>query len=305
MKSIYKLLPAVLCSIVLFSCEPKEEFTVFKAIAETEFGEKMIRTELVGHVHEDLSNLVVSGVRESYMDFLSMNGYITKVYCYEIDLEVSDVDISISTSNNYNSTPYSRQRLTGQAELVDRDGFRILGGINGDNFNATGTPSGILYRSGTQIKAPATSANTRSYFAITKDKKAIIGNEMDLRVDGVLQVAHLRDAIGGRDWLVKGGEIMPQVVPIEEAKSAVGITGDSKIILFVVDGGLFFYSNGMVLADVAKAMKALGAESAIALSSGRNSTVISRRDDNIILRNVPSNNNVEEPISNGIVVVQK
>ncbi len=301
MKSVYKLFTIILCSTVLFSCQEDAELTVFEAKAESEFGEKLITTGLVGTVHQDSSVIIAEGVRESYMNFLAMNGYLTKVYCYEVELSVANIDLAICTSNNYNSASYSKQKLSEQAKLIDAPGLKILGGINGDFFNATGRPNGILFKNGNGIKKPATSP-TASYFAITKDKKALIGDEVDLKTTGT---DHLRDAVGGKDWLVKDGEVMPQVVPTKEAKSAVGIIGDSKVILLVVDGGLYFYSNGMVLSDVAKVMQALGAENAIALSKAECSTVISRRGDNIILRNIPSKNNVEEAVTNGIVVVQK
>lgn len=301
MKTYYNFLTAAFITLTFLSCSPEAELTVFKAEAKSEFGKKVISTELVGTVHQDSSVVVTNGVRESYMNFLAMNGYLTKVYCYEVDLSVTGIDLVVSTSNNYQTASYSKQKLTQQAELIDKPDFKVLGGINGDFFNATGRPNGILFKNGIRIKAPATNPSA-SFFAVTKDNKVIIGDEIDLKTTGT---DHLRDAIGGKDWLVKNGEIMPQVVPTKEAKSAVGIIGDNKVILFVVDGGLYFYSNGMVLSDVAKVMKALGAENAIALSGGKNSTVISREDDEIILRNIPSNNNVEEPITNGLVIIQK
>lgn len=303
MKSYYKLNFIVFCCIaILYSCSPKEEFTVFVAEAETEFGEKIINgTDLVGTVHSDSSEIVTEGVRESYMNFLAMNGYLTKIYVYEIDLSNPGIDLAVSTANDYNSASYSKQNLTEQAVLIDSESNKILGGINGDFFNATGRPNGILFKNGNKIKAPA-SKPTASYFAITKDKKPLIGDELELKTEGT---DHLRDAVGGKDWLVKGGELMPQVVPTKEAKSAVGITPDGKVILFVVDGGLYFYSNGMLLADVAKVMKSLGATDAITLSGGKNSTFISRRGDDIVLRNMPSNNGQEEAVTNGIVIVQK
>ncbi|GHU71420.1 hypothetical protein FACS189413_13110 [Bacteroidia bacterium] len=286
------------------SCSQEAELTVFKAEAESEFGKKVIKSELIGTVHTESSVEVATGVRESYMDFLSMRGYVTKIYAYEIDLSVSDIDVVVSTAENYNSTAYKKQELTEQARLIDAPGNIILGGINGDGFNATGRPKGILIKNGTAIKTPATNPSA-SYFAITNDKKAVIGNEADLKTAGT---AHLRDAIGGEDWLVLDGATMPQQVPTEDAKTAIGVAGDSKVILFVADGGNFWYSHGMTLTDVAKVMQALGAEKSIALACGKYSTFIARRDDRIILRNMPiqsTNKVIEEPVSNGIVIVKK
>ena len=285
----------------MLSCSDTSEMVPYVLTTQTEFGQQMVNSGVVGSVHTDSSTVVAEGVQENYIHFLSQDGYVTRAYAYMVDVNQADLDIKVCTANDYNSTMYSKQVLTEQAKLVEAAGNTVLGGINGDYFVSSGRPNGVLVKDSKVIKKYSTKA-TLSYFGITKDKKAVIGDESDLVANGM---DNLRDAIGGKDWLVRAGNVMPQTVPIREAKTAIGVTASGKVIMFVVDGGQFYYSNGMILADVAKVMLQLGCTDAINLGSGKSSTFISRINNQIVLRNIPSNNMAEDAISNGLLIIKK
>lgn len=301
MKSIYAIMFAGLALLAMSSCSDTTEMTPYELTTKTEFGKRMIESGVVGSVHTDSMTTVADGVRELYIHFLSLDGYATRAYVYEVDMNKTDIDIKVCTANNYNTTAFSKQPLSEQALFVEAEGNTVLGGINGDYFVASGRPKGILVKDGKVIKKYSRKAEL-PYFGIEKNKKAVIGSEIDLRENGM---ENLRDAVGGRDWLVQGGNVMPQVVPIREAKTAVGLTADGRVIMFVVDGGLFYYSNGLLLADVAKIMMHLGCTESISLSSGASSTFLSRITGKIALRNIPSNNMIEDAVSNGLLIIKK
>lgn len=301
MKSIYTKVFVGAAALMMLSCTDTSEMVPYNLTTHTDFGQMVVASGVVGSVHTDSSTAVTEGVKQSYIHFLTQDGYSTRVYAYEVNMATPSIDLKVCTANDYNSTMYSKQVLSEQAKLVESAGNTVIGGINGDYFVSSGKPNGVLVKDGKIIKKYSTKA-TWTYFGITKDKQAVIGDEADLAANSM---DNLRDAIGGKDWLVRGGNIMPQTVPTREAKTAIGVTSAGKVVMFVVDGGLFNYSNGLILADVAKIMQQLGCTDAISLSSGRSSTFMSRVNNLIALRNIPSNNMVEDPISNGLLIIKK
>jgi hypothetical protein len=75
----------------------------------------------------------------------------------------------------------------------------------------------------------------------------------------------------------------------------------------VVDGGDFFYSNGINCNDLAMLMKGCGAHNAIALNSGSQVTAVwrnMRSPELFDLLNKPANNGVQEGVAGGILIVQ-
>ena len=92
------------------------------------------------------------------------------------------------------------------------------------------------------------------------------------------------------------------------ARAAVGVSEDgNEVLLLVVDGGDFFYSNGISCNDLALLIKGCGAHDALAISSGNNVTAVWRnmRSENLFdLLNKPANKGVEAPVAGGILIVQ-
>ena len=79
------------------------------------------------------------------------------------------------------------------------------------------------------------------------------------------------------------------------------------VYLVVVDGGDYYYSNGITNSDMANLMKGCGASNAMILNTGNNVTAFGRDEDSIDIFNVinkPSNKGLEAPIGNGLVILQ-
>ena len=92
------------------------------------------------------------------------------------------------------------------------------------------------------------------------------------------------------------------------AKCAVGVDPEgSTVYLIVVDGGDYFYSNGISNSDMANLMKGCGASDAMILNKGNNVSAFVRDEDSIELFKVidkPSDMGLEAAIGNGLVILQ-
>ena len=112
----------------------------------------------------------------------------------------------------------------------------------------------------------------------------------------------------GMAHLLQDGYVLGQTDNSTLARAAVGVSENgNEVYLLVVDGGDFFYSNGIGCNDLALLMKGCGAHNALAISSGNNVTSVWRnmRSENLFdLLNKPANKGVEAPIAGGILIVQ-
>jgi exopolysaccharide biosynthesis protein len=102
--------------------------------------------------------------------------------------------------------------------------------------------------------------------------------------------------------------VLGQTDNTTSARAAVGVSEDgNEVYLLVVDGGDFFYSNGIGCNDLALLMKGCGAYNALALNAGNTVTAVWRnmRSENLFdLLNKPANKGVEAPVAGGILIVQ-
>ncbi|HEY6057230.1 MAG TPA: phosphodiester glycosidase family protein [Candidatus Limnocylindrales bacterium] len=114
-------------------------------------------------------------------------------------------------------------------------------------------------------------------------------------------------AVGGREWIVQNGA--PYIYPVSDTvtqrhpRSAIGITGDGKVIMAAADGRQSD-SDGLTLAELADFMIAHGAVSAINLDGGGSSTLVARQpgDLNASVINEPSGG-AQRAVTNSIQVI--
>lgn len=217
----------------------------------------------------------------------------------------SFIEEELQTALAFLGTSSSYYYVSRDAALAyDKSGSRVLAAVNGDFFAKDGTPQGIYYRNGTCLKGTMTD-NVCTFFAITKNKKAIIGSydEYDSYKENI------QEAVGGRVRLMTNGNVLPQTVTALEPRTAIGVTDDNVVYILVADGRNFWYSNGMRYAEMGAVMKALGAKNAINLDGGGSSTFIIRKiagfeDGRFAIRNWPyDNGGVEREVANGLLVV--
>ena len=305
-KLIYDSALLLLGCLLWTACNNDEDLTVFSTEgAKTELGQKIIAGSdgYVGQYFSDSTYTLAPGVQALEMKILSATGLAVKMFVFEVDLKEAHLTMKASSPNEEGKLK-TKQQMTLQALAYDKPGSRVLAAVNGDFFAKDGTPQGIYYRNGTCLKGTMTD-NVCTFFAITKNKKAIIGSydEYDSYKEDI------QEAVGGRVRLMTNGNVLPQTVTALEPRTAIGVTDDNVVYILVADGRNFWYSNGMRYAEMGAVMKALGAKNAINLDGGGSSTFIIRKiagfeDGRFAIRNWPyDNGGVEREVANGLLVV--
>ena len=305
-KLIYDSAILLLGCLLWTACNNDEDLTVFSTEgAKTELGQKIIAGSdgYVGQYFSDSTYTLAPGVQALEMKILSATGLAVKMFVLEVDLKEAHLTMKASSPNEEGKLK-TKQQMTLQALAYDKPGSRVLAAVNGDFFAKDGTPQGIYYRNGTCLKGTMTD-NVCTFFAITKNKKAIIGSydEYDSYKEDI------QEAVGGRVRLMTNGNVLPQTVTALEPRTAIGVTDDNVVYILVADGRNFWYSNGMRYAEMGAVMKALGAKNAINLDGGGSSTFIIRKiagfeDGRFAIRNWPyDNGGVEREVANGLLVV--
>ena len=305
-KLIYDSALLLLGCLLWTACNNDEDLTVFSTEgAKTELGQKIIAGSdgYVGQYFSDSTYTLAPGVQALEMKILSATGLAVKMFVLEVDLKEANLTMKASSPNEEGKLK-TKQQMTLQALAYDKPGSRVLAAVNGDFFAKDGTPQGIYYRNGTCLKGTMTD-NVCTFFAITKNKKAIIGSydEYDSYKEDI------QEAVGGRVRLMTNGNVLPQTVTALEPRTAIGVTDDNVVYILVADGRNFWYSNGMRYAEMGAVMKALGAKNAINLDGGGSSTFIIRKiagfeDGRFAIRNWPyDNGGVEREVANGLLVV--
>ncbi len=305
-KLIYDSALLLLGCLLWTACNNDEDLTVFSTEgAKTELGQKIIAGSdgYVGQYFSDSTYTLAPGVQALEMKILSATGLAVKMFVLEVDLKEAHLTMKASSPNEEGKLK-TKQQMTLQALAYDKPGSRVLAAVNGDFFAKDGTPQGIYYRNGTCLKGTMTD-NVCTFFAITKNKKAVIGSydEYDSYKEDI------QEAVGGRVRLMANGNVLPQTVTALEPRTAIGVTDDNVVYILVADGRNFWYSNGMRYAEMGAVMKALGAKNAINLDGGGSSTFIIRKiagfeDGRFAIRNWPyDNGGVEREVANGLLVV--
>ena len=305
-KLIYDSVLLLLGCLLWTACNNDEDLTVFSTEgAKTELGQKIIAGSdgYVGQYFSDSTYTLAPGVQALEMRILSATGLAVKMFVLEVDLKEAHLTMKASSPNEEGKLK-TKQQMTLQALAYDKPGSRVLAAVNGDFFAKDGTPQGIYYRNGTCLKGTMTD-NVCTFFAITKNKRAIIGSydEYDSYKENI------QEAVGGRVRLMTNGNVLPQTVTALEPRTAIGVTDDNVVYILVADGRNFWYSNGMRYAEMGAVMKALGAKNAINLDGGGSSTFIIRKiagfeDGRFAIRNWPyDNGGVEREVANGLLVV--
>ncbi|MFI7502852.1 phosphodiester glycosidase family protein [Streptomyces sp. NPDC049687] len=112
-----------------------------------------------------------------------------------------------------------------------------------------------------------------------------------------------RFAVGGYP-LLTGGRALPGLdASVSAVRTAVGIgDGGRRVFLFALDGATA-YRKGLTIAEVAAALKSLGATEGFSLDGGGSSTLVARPagSTRVTVRNHPSDG-TERPVPNGIGV---
>lgn len=304
----YILLLLSIYATVGYGCSDNDLTTYeYRVVPVTEVGQKLAReTDIFGHLFSDSLYSVTEGVDVTEIKYLSKKGLAMKIFVMEVDL--SNPNIAIEASMPNGGTEFGMQPMTVQASYVDSEDKKVWAGVNADFYNmTTGVPQGIVYRNGTAVKTTFQDA-VCTYFAITKDGKAIIaGQDVYDDVKG-----DIKEAVGGRVWLVQDGAVAKQTSDVLEPRTCIGVSEDgSKVYFMAIDGRNHWYSNGMAYEDMGYSLKALGAENGINLDGGGSTTFFIRNSDTTAdskfeIRNWPTDNGGKErAVANGLLIISK
>lgn len=292
--------------LALCSCG-NDEFAkpdYYDVSAQTKIGKALVEgaSDYIGHIKRE--NLTQLSEGASLLDFsyVNRNGYAMQMYLYKVILGTSQIRVLLPEDKETIAAP---DYLADQASAMENNAkYVVYGAISGGAFDAkSGQPAGILYRDGNALSNSM--GSTPVFFATLEDGSAVC-----LEAEAFPEVRKdINQAVSGGVMLVKDGYVLSFSDESASARSAVGVSEDgTEVYMMVVDGGDFFYSNGITCSDLSTLMKACGAHAAMTLDKGDNVCAIARneRSESIFeLLSKPSGKGVEKPVANGLAVVVK
>ncbi len=242
--------------------------------------------------------VLAPGITESKITTNNSTGTNQNV-AYAVEVDISNPTTSVIASyKNYDGSKLGFQKVRDQAYAAEskRD-VNVVAGTNADFFNMqTGETHGALVMNGTTYH----SASGRPYFGITTEGKAVIRT-------GKLK-SDIVEAVGGLCILVENGEVTQEALVNDYGtytapRTAVGITAEGNVILYVVDGRQAPYSTGLYFDELAEALCAIGCETALCLDGGGSSTYVSQHEGetDLVCRNSPSDGS-ERTVSSSLLI---
>lgn len=209
---------------------------------------------------------VTKGVTQVSYTCKGYNDLPYLVHVMTVDLDY--VSLMLGTADNNNKTEDKWVQTPAEhARAAIDDGFDVVGAIN------AGYPTGLSVKEGVMM-VPGTIH--RPYFAVTKAGVPFIGYD-----DNAADIENIELAACGTDVLVDN--YMPGNLRMTDdfaytthPRTMIGIRGDGKIVMVVIDGRQPELSNGAPFTRCADIMMRLGCKYALNLDGGGSSCMIVR-----------------------------
>ena len=246
----------------------------------------------------------------------------TRLFVFDVDLRsgasivatvADDQDSSVCPTDEEESrTQIVREQLA--ALQQNRSEVTVLGGVNGDFFfgGVSGEARnnllhGILYRRGVCLKDTFDGGTACTAFALLDDGSARCLTQAGY---AVLDKSTIREAIGGRQHLLSGGEPVSMDATLEP-RTAVGVSRDGwRVTILVVDGRRDSYSVGASYAILSVMFQAFDVWEAINLDGGGSSTFAVRKADEgnasqdlFETRNRPTDTAGDRAVVDGLAII--
>ena len=251
----------------------------YSKVASTKLGQQVVDgcSDYIAHVKKDVQTKVAQGVTRLDMGYLHQKGHAMQLFLYKVTLGPVSL---IATSPKEGE---QNELLTSMCTTVENQGkYTVLGAICGGGALGKGEAFFATLKNGSAVCLP-----TSEYDSVS--------SQITMGYSGTAQ-------------LLQDGYVLSQTDNATSARAAVGVSeNNNDVYLLVVDGGDFFYSNGISCNDLALLMKGCGAHNAIALNSGNQVTAVwrnMRSPELFDLLNKPANNGVQEAVTGGILIVQ-
>lgn len=108
--------------------------------------------------------------------------------------------------------------------------------------------------------------------------------------------------ISGNVIVLQGGRVLTSDDGEMHPRTAVGIDRDKKQIIFLVVEGRQTFSRGYTMEEIARKLKALGAEDGLNLDGGGSTTLVAKRKGELRVVNSPSDGS-QRSVPNGLEVL--
>ena len=134
------------------------------------------------------------------------------------------------------------------------------------------------------------------------------GDRVYIEVEVNKQFASAVSAVGGGSVILVDGELAEDIADEDletrrHPRTALGMTADGEVMLFVADGRQSSYATGLTMVELAEAMRALGCTDAINLDGGGSSVVVLFDGTDAAIANSPSEK-PERKVPNALAVYE-
>ena len=263
-------------------------------------------------VFSNTTSTIAPGVTQDITYALTADNKQIVFYTATIDVSREDISIYANYNNNDGSAwamaRVSDQMAAAQARHSDPadpdnyiENYNAVLGVNADFYNmSTGVPSGALVMEGVEYHG----VGSENFFGILKDGTPIIGSSSDYTT----YKDQIQEAVGGSVFLVKDGKIAVSTnadyYNSRASRTCVGITGDGKVVMMVLDGRQEPFSAGGSAEEIAQIMLEAGCTVAINLDGGGSTTFAAKQEgsDEVTVVNRPSDG-YERSVSSSLLVV--
>ncbi len=236
----------------------------FKPDVGIPLGILIINQELISGPIYDRVAMGITPTNDLYMDRIRLGGEIVLPNHKVIRVEtINQPRVKPNTTVIYTS------RWGKVAPKVPANGFQVL--LRNDRVvSVSNTEPLPIPRDGIVVSGPGTPDMTAL---------ANVGpsQPVQLNVYTLPDWSGMKHAIGGGPWLVRNGtpfvdlqsqHFTSRSLGFREPRTAVGITGNGRMLLVTVDGRRKNVSLGMTIFEMAHLMKRLGAQNAMNLDGG-------------------------------------
>ena len=219
-----------------------------------------------------------------YKKETSNNPRLLAIYTVKIDLNNPNVGVFITPKDGLGTTT---------STFLENYGLQLA--INGDE-SINSFPKGMAASQG-NIYAPKTNEPVVFF---SQEKEATMGHDIP---------SPIWNAVAGSHTIVENGKVgskistcsKPEYCEHLQPRTAVGVTANNQLIIFVIDGRQTGYSEGLTLIELANFMLTCGAESAINLDGGGSTTLVTENEG---VLNQPSDNQ-ERVVANHLGIYAK
>ena len=263
-------------------------------------------------VNHDTVYTLAEGIRITEAQFTHTVKHSTMpqhIFIAEVDLPQGLT--LVSSTRNDEPIFNSRATIPDQMAAAEKNGKKVLMGINGDF--AGETAKGEIYTMNIFVKDGHVLKDT---YAEDYEGLYVLLRSGECKIIHPREFAGIRnqvvEAMGGYQWLVREGQTnndMPANYVTEQfaPRTFMGLSKDNKkAYLFVLDGRQPGYSMGMWVKDIPVIAKAAGCYTAMNLDGGGSSTIVIKDKKSGKFKILNKYSDPEpRPVINGLMVIKK